>query len=197
MRFASIICIVVLLVLAMGITNNAQAFDGERKGFLLGVGLGFGQTSFNEYKGVGTAIQSNFKIGYGFPNNQTQLYYINKVSWAKRTVGHNYDGTANKKRWVTGQSSIGVSHYLLPQAPCFYITGGIGLSASYVFSKEAGKTYEEYDTGMGFFSGVGYEFSRHWSVEVELMTGRHPNTHDNDYTDSDWTIRATFNALAY
>jgi len=146
------------------LSANAQAFDGQRKGFILGGGLGLGMTSYTLEFGTLTSDRFNkisfmtdFKIGYA-PTDQVEIYYSSKGSWwseSGTTFLHSY-GTA------------ALSYYLLPQSPTFYLTGGIGFS-SLAAPFENNTTTE---TGFGFFGGAGYEFIRHFAIEANLMYGQ-------------------------
>ena len=142
--------------------TDALAWDGQRKGFILGFGLGPGLTSFTqtvEYKGMRETsdrenefgLQTDFKIGYA-PNNFLQIYWMSKVSWF---IAH-------------GVAGLGISYYFKPESPSPYLTGGLGYS-SWTTPFEVGA---EAWYGPGLSVGVGYEFFRHWSAEVNLSWGK-------------------------
>jgi hypothetical protein len=181
-RFSAVA--VAMLFLASAV--QVWAFDGQRKGFILGGGLGLGITSFTEELGPFSTDRENkfsfmtdFKIGYA-PTEQVEIYYSSKVAWFDYfgiTAAHGY-GTA------------AVSYYLVPQSPTFFLSGGLGFSSiSAPFESNS-----DSDIGFGFFVGGGYEFIRHFAVEVDLMYGQ-PT--EGDYSFKGLVPRVTFVATAF
>jgi hypothetical protein len=188
--------VVVGLVL-FGLVGNAQAWDQQRKGFLLGFGVGPGFTSYTQTVAVsggssgGTVsfesdrensvgVMTDFKIGYA-PDNSWAIYYTSKVSWfgMENALGNNVT-IAN------GLGAAGVTYWFQPQAPSPFVAGGIGFSTwSLPFEDPAPDSW----IGPGFFAGGGYEFSRHWSVEGYLSWGK-PK-------DTIWGIEVSSNALSF
>jgi len=76
--------IVILFVLVILLTNLANAWDGQRKGFLLGIGMGIGYDSYSgvqydlispESKDNSTfAYAASPRIGYAISNNLAFYY---------------------------------------------------------------------------------------------------------------------------
>jgi hypothetical protein len=175
--------VVVGLVL-FGLVGNAQAWDQQRKGFLLGFGVGPGFTSYTQTVAVsgglsgGTisfesdrentaGVATDFKIGYA-PDNSWAIYYTSKVSWfgMENALGNNVT-IAN------GLGAAAVCYWFQPQAPSPFVAGGIGFSTwSVPFEDPAPDTW----IGPGLFAGGGYEFSKHWSVEGYLSWGKPKDT---------------------
>lgn len=170
-------------------TNLLYAFDNNRKGFILGLGVGFSSLSYTQELYVNrtsvTASESkspfvtNFKIG-GAPSNQVLIYWSSKVNWfeMQNALGSTSDMTA-------GYGTISVSYYQQPVAPSFYFSGGLGFS-SWNASSSAGNSNS---SGRGLMLGVGYEFSPHWCVELSLGTG------DPSRTESGVTLTTHTSAL--
>jgi hypothetical protein len=184
--------------------TQAHAFDGQRKGFLLGGGLGLGFTSFSQEVAVSfwgyhesvksdrenkVGVISDFKIGYA-PDNSWAIYYTSKVSWfgMENALGNNVT-VAN------GLGAAAVSYWFKPQAPSPFIAGGIGYSTwSLPFEDDPPDTW----TGPGFFVGGGYEFSRHWSIEGYLSWGKPKHEEFGIEANSNaLSFMLTINALAY
>lgn len=71
-----------LLVLAASLLlcADAHAFDGQRKGFVLGFGAGPGHLDFGQEKESTWGVQTDLKIGAGL-NDQTLLHYTGKQIW--------------------------------------------------------------------------------------------------------------------
>jgi hypothetical protein len=168
-------CCVVLLCLAIVsiLAVDVCALDGERKGFILGFSVGPAVTSFTQKVAlsVGDITESerenkfgagtDFRIGYA-PSNQLMLYYTNKLTWLRLTNTLNEDVTV-----VNGVGLFGLSYYLLPQAPSFYVAGTIGTSLWGVYD-DLGNAW----TGFGLGGTAGYEFTKYWSVEGTVMWGK-------------------------
>jgi hypothetical protein len=196
MRLSRMFVVAVLVaVMAVG----ATAFDGQRKGFLLGGGLGAGMITYTqtlEYGGLSItsdrenkgAFNTDFKIGYGI-NERTEVYYTSKVTWfgMDNSVG---DGVTI----ADGLYGIGVSHSLKSWIPTWYLTGGLALATWSAPFEENSDTW----SGLGFYLGAGYEFSRHYSFEVDVIYGNPGDSEAGiEASTRSTAFRATFNALAY
>ncbi|HKZ22133.1 MAG TPA: hypothetical protein VJ165_02905 [candidate division Zixibacteria bacterium] len=175
-----------VLVLSLFVTSTVWGFNGVRKGFILGGGIGLGMTSFKEELGSlstdwssNFAFMTDFKIGYA-PNEQWEIYYSDKSSW------FDYYG-------ITALHSFGtaaISYYLTPATPTFFLSGGLGFSAiSAPFESNSGS-----DIGFGTFVGGGYEFAKHFAVQFDLMFGM---PQESGYTFTGVTPRVTVVATAF
>jgi len=145
-----------MIILMLMAPLTANAFDGERKGFMLNLGLGFGQGKVSWTGGSldGTGFGPDLKIGGG-PSNQVLVYYTNRVLW--------WEPEGYSQKLVTGMSAVGVSYFLQPQAPSFFFSGALGLG---VFTNS---DFDDPDSGIGFTIGVGFEFSRNYIIEFTFM----------------------------
>ena len=203
---------------------NASAFDGQRKGFILGFGLGPGMDMHKQNASVSVlgislldqdfvdeskfAFATDFRLGYA-PNNQLIIYYDNKVSWFKADWGEEMavnisTGSVNIMGYsdvmvLSGLTGFGVSYFLAPQAPSPFFTGGLGLASSMTF--ESGTSAR---IGFGFFVGGGYEFAPHWFAEGNISYGSAAKSEsmysglvDYDITSTDFAFKATINVMAY
>jgi hypothetical protein len=137
------------------VATSAHAFNGERKGFILGFGLGPGFTSYTEkiteeYGGVKQSIErdrksklglvTDFKIGYA-PSNFLEIYWFSKVSWFGHKFVQSYDFYDYYYEYVyhyeyvedwmvaNGVAGIGGTYYFRPTAPSWFLSGGLGYSA--------------------------------------------------------------------
>ncbi len=133
---------------------TASAFDGERKGFMLNLGAGFGQTFSSGGSNNTTGFVTDFKIGGG-PSNKVQVYYTNRVLW------YSYDFTSTTL--AKGMSAMGVSYFLKPHSPSLFFSGALGLAA---INSSSGRSS---DPGFGFTLGIGLEFARHFIWEITVM----------------------------
>lgn len=169
---------------------GAFAFDDSRKGFVIGISAGPSLTSFTQTIefldqeetsdrensfGAGT----DFRIGYG-PNENLLIYYKNGVTWfsMENALGDNVI-VAN------GVGGVGVSYFLTPEAPSFFLTGGLGFSFWMLPFEEGTDTW----IGLGLSVGAGYEFAPHWVVEASAMYG--------NPSDEAGGLTATTNALGF
>jgi opacity protein-like surface antigen len=182
MKQASLLICIVISVLC---STSTYAFDGERKGFILGGGLGVGYLSnttspdFLSDTKSRLAFQTNFKIGYA-PSNTLEIFYSNKVSWWSRSG-----------LYVLGLSAAAFTLYFDNTSETdWFVSSGIG------FSSIGEIKFDNVDSGSGFglFGGAGYEFSNHWTVEVDLLYSN-VTVRDNDYDF--FGVLVTINVLAF
>lgn len=164
--FGKVLAIIVVLTIA----TNVYAWDGQRKGFVLGFGLGGGYTTFTqtvEVSGVSETgdrenkfgVNSDFKIGYA-PSNQLLIYWMSNVNWfnLENVLGDNVI-IAN------GVGGVGFTYYFSPADKSAYLRGGIGGSTWMApFDSDIDNWY-----GFGVVGGFGYEFAKHWSIEAVAM----------------------------
>ncbi len=187
--------IFLILVFVLSFSSVVSAFDGQRKGFILGFGIGPGYTSFTQEVGSissdrenSFAIQTDFKIGLG-TTEQFQIYWQSKVSWFSMTNALNNDVTV-----AHGFGGIGFSYYLKPETKTLYLTGGLGYSSWGLPFESNAETW----MGLGITLGAGYEFSPHWNLEGNLMFGKpSDDSMGIDISTNGTTIRAVISYLAY
>ena len=188
-----------VLVLSLFVVGSAFGFDGVRKGFVLGGGLGFGLSSYTvKLSDPFVSIESDrenrfsfmtdFKIGYA-PTNQVEIVYSNKSAWFK---GDGY--VLNTLTFLHGLSTASVNYYLKPEGPTFFLSGGLGLaSLSDPFENNPESWY-----GFGFYVGGGYEIIKHYAVVFDLMYGIPSDTQFGvEATYKGLTPRVTFVATAF
>ena len=178
-KFYVMTCVVVFMLAG----TNVFAFDGQRKGFILGGGIGAGflsnETNFSSTQSEGV-FATNFKIGYA-PSNTLEVYYVSKGSW--------WDGTAFTT--LLGISAIGITKYLDNTSETgLFITGAIGLSALDAPFEEN----IEASTGFGLIGGAGYEFSSHWNIEADLL---YSTIEDSGADFDSFGVRVSVNGLAF
>jgi hypothetical protein len=161
------LCILALLGALMALPGESAAFDGNRKGFLLDLGLGGGyQSTSQEWDILGETLETddslgglalNFKIGYGFNNRLLLTYTSNGVSGsAKDAAGDSYTSTFS----VGG---IGLTYFLKDSAPSLFFDTTLGLSSW--DNGEGGLS------GGGLSVGAGYEFKKNWLVSADFGFG--------------------------
>ncbi len=190
---------VLLFLLVISFSTNLFAFDNNRKGFVLGIGVGPALTSYTQEvvifsKAVTSdrenafGVATDFKIGYGASEN-FMIYYVNKVTWFSMD-----NALGSSVTIANGVGLLGVSYFLEPVAPSFYLTGTIGLSTWMAPFEDGSSTW----TGFGVAAGGGYEFKEHWTVEAGLMWGKPGDTEMGiDVSTNALGVMFTINYLAY
>lgn len=117
MRFC--VCFSIVFFLILG-SSAAKAFDGKRKGFVLGGSLGLGLDSFTQTIDRGRsqiigdretkdALHTGFLIGVGF-SEQMLLYYSYRMAWFGITNALDENVTI-----ANGISGVGLSYYMNPR----------------------------------------------------------------------------------
>lgn len=172
-----------LVVMALGSTETAFAFNGERQGFLLGLGVGASSYTIENRDGK-TGLETDLKIGYGY-TNQFQVFYTNKVNFGSAEGDYSLQ--------MHGLTGIGANYYFNPLAPSFFVGGGVGL-ATHNFISSDSEHDSISDSGAGVYISGGYEFARHWNVELSIV--RDSIDYDRG-SRSAMTFMVTVNALAY
>ncbi|MBN2829449.1 MAG: hypothetical protein JXR56_03895 [Candidatus Cloacimonetes bacterium] len=195
----------VLTILILIVTMTTLfAFDGKKKGFLLGFGVGAAGVSYSQtIEGEGDSITSDteekgafatdFKIGYA-PSNNLEIYYTNQVAWFTMHNALDDDTTI-----VDGVTAVGASYFLSqsPTDPTFkpspFISFGLGLS-SWSSMNNDGNAW----TGVGYFLGVGYEFSKHNRISLNLF-GNNPSIEESGvtFTTNSKAFLLTYSLMAY
>jgi len=146
-----------MLILSLAVTNPVMAFDGNRKGFCLGLGAGLG---------TGTIVND------GRPNYQTPigLQMSQTIGWGLSDQivivlsGHMaiYNEQDSNGIWV--MPGVFFRYYFKPSAPSFYISGGPALV---VLASEGVDSFLGIDGGAGATLGGGYHLSRYFQLQLE------------------------------
>jgi len=176
------VLLVFLALLMFAVPMTASAFDGERQGFMLNLGAGFGQGKISWKGGSvdGTGICTDFKIGGG-PSNQFLVYYTNRALW--------YSPDNSSVDLVNGMSAGGVTYFLEPKAPSFFFSGALGIGVL------TDSEVSDSESGFGLTVGIGYEIVRNFIVEFTYMYAGLSNDYDEDPSISNLAL--TISWLAY
>ncbi len=159
LRYA--LCVVIVLAVA----TPSYAFNGMRKGFVLGGGLGVAPVarievgSYDESRVGGAA---NFLIGYGWDEQNLLVFEGNGTSY-KPDIGPD-------AMFSQGFGGPAWYHYFKPVARTFFTVVGVGFY-SFSYDIEDGEE-DSNDSGLGLMGGVGYEFARHWQVSFVVNGGK-------------------------
>jgi len=175
-----ILFITAIIFLTIG-AMQASAFDGQRKGFMLNLGIGFGQGALKA-SAMGTSVTADamgfatdFKIGAG-TSNQFQIYYTNRALWFSPEIGEGENKISGNL--YNGMSAAGVTYFLEPQAPSVFFSGALGIGVTN--DQDADYPMD----GFGFTAGVGFEFTRNFVAELTYMHAGVSGDHDIDGVDT-------------
>ena len=142
----------------------AHAFDGQRKGFILGGGAGLGYATVDQRlrgRAETVGLQTVFIIGAGV-SDQVTISFTGLQFW-----GSDFPevGLSSEVELVF-MPSVGVRYFLSPDAPSFF--GALGFGFAFYDAPSGGFGI----WGGGGFAphlGLGYEFARHYSAELDLV----------------------------
>jgi len=160
-----------MFVLLLNI-SPAQAWDGKRQGFLLGLGAGSGNVEYTNVQSAHLkdtnrsdkqgAVAFMPKVGYGLTDQLAFLYYRHPLNFkAENSLGKTEDLTACVEL-------LGFNYYFSDSDSSLYI--GAGSGNSYFFQGLDNQN----DTalkGTGSAYSIGYAFSAHYSIEFTSLTG--------------------------
>jgi hypothetical protein len=195
-----------LMVAFICILANLVAFDGNRKGFLLGFGGGVSSVSYKqEVEFFGETIKgpsvseygfvTDFKIGYS-PANHIEFYYTSKTAWINLSNTYGDDIVI-----ADGVGCIGFSYFIEPKLksgewhPSFFLSGGVGLSS---WSAPLDSDIDDSYKGVGAFLGFGYELAKHYRISMEYFVNNPSDdtTYGTATTYSE-VLMITFSGLAF
>ena len=155
--------ILIVCVLFILLASTAWSFDGNRKGFVLGGGLGFAATAKWEVDGLsiisesGSGIGLNLLIGFACDENNMIVYEGNVAGYKSDAVDVNLSQGFNGAAWY---------HYFGLPGKSMFTTVGLGF---YVFEADG---YDANDLGGAIMIGAGYEFARHWQIGAYFSAGK-------------------------
>lgn len=156
---------IVMFVLLVAMATSVTAFNGQRKGFVLGGGLGFAplvkwstEVGPFEYSESKAGVALHILIGYAWDEHNMIVYEGNAAGYTDddvfdEPVSQGFDGAA----WY---------HYYGVAGRSAFTAVGLGL---YTF--DAGD-YEANDPSVGILIGGGYEFARHWQLGGYISFGK-------------------------
>ncbi len=156
--------VLITLMAVLLMAASAGAFDGLRKGFVLGGGVGFAVTADWDFdvSGVsigedGSGLGLNLLIGYAWDEQNMIVYEENACGWDSDLIGEFI---------VQGFRGASWYHYFGPMGKSLFTATGIGY---YAFNVD---TYRDNKPAFGLLLGGGYEFTRHVQVAAYFSTGK-------------------------
>jgi len=141
--------LVITLVTVLFLAASAGAFDGTRKGFVLGGGLGI--AAFADYNAEehgrtlsegGSDIGMSFLLGYAWDDRNMIVYEGNASGWTSDSLDENVFQGFYGAAWY---------HYYGHSNRSLFSVAGLGYYSFHVW------TYERHDRGPALLVGGGYE----------------------------------------
>jgi hypothetical protein len=151
---------VTALLLSLSLVGAIE-LQAQRSGFIIGLGLGAGVTSYS-FSDFGSGNETNaglatdFKIGAQV-SPAVQVYYLGRTNWFT---------PRGSNLVAVGISALGLT-YVLPSAPV-HVSAGFGYASWIEFDIEHGGALG----GPGVTGGVGWEFADLWLLDFALTYGK-------------------------
>ncbi|UCD64811.1 MAG: hypothetical protein JSW34_05085 [Candidatus Zixiibacteriota bacterium] len=155
MKLTRVLSVAILILL---IASSASAFDGLRKGFVLGGGLGMApvvRTSIFDADDSRGGVGLHIVIGYAW-DEYNMIVYESNVAGAE----------AGRVTYAQGFGGPAWYHYFGPQGKSFFTVVGLGFYSYQIEDEDLN------DSGGGYLIGGGYEFARHFQVAMYLSGGK-------------------------
>jgi hypothetical protein len=143
-----------LLVLLIP-TSEAFGFDGSRKGFVLGMGGGYGNLfaiSRDAADVSGQGVLTELVLGHGV-SEQWLVHYSGRQIW----------GSSKGLIYTAVFPSVAVTYFSRPKSPSIYLMGSLGVAGAGDLTIEGGRGNV---SGTAAFAGIGYESTKHLGFEV-------------------------------
>ncbi len=162
-----------LIIMVLVLATSTSAFDGKRKGFVLGGGGGMAPTMrvAIDSPDISDALSGpalNLMTGYAW-NEANLIAFMSNATFCK---GRGCPPEAGEEFLISqGFAGLTYHHYFGPVGRSFYLSGGVGLQYWNFFDDD----YDSPDPGTGFFLGGGYEFVRHIQVNGSYSFGKTSN----------------------
>ena len=143
------------------VPSGVEAFDGNRKGFVVGIGAGVAPVAkWSRSFGINetqSGFAFNLVVGHGLSSKDL-------VVWSALGATNTSDVFVNQV--VQGISSFQWYHFLSNQDQSFYTSIGIGVM---VFQPDRGTTRQG---GIGFKGELGYEVEKHLLIGTYGILGQ-------------------------
>lgn len=148
----------ILVLLLMLVAQDTRAFDGHRKGFVLGFGVGAGAIDVEKvirYRTIEDdlyGVYTDLTLGWAV-SNRVLVHYAGRQQFSAADNG-----------WYLGFPGLGVSYFTREQAPSLVLMAGVGIMLG--LGVESVGTGSAWAVGSGGpYVGIGYEWSKNFAVE--------------------------------
>ena len=165
--------LVLSIIFCFFVLNYATAFDNQRGGFIIGGIGGITTIHWHQVAHNGTRItiydkwdfglHTDFRLGGVSHGNRAMYFWWNAFNlfFADNYMPSVY---GNKALVISGVSGFGFAFYLNPTSPSLYFNVGAGPAMWHTPDKDVQMPW----IGVGAMGGIGYEFARHWSIELGI-----------------------------
>lgn len=152
---------VAVLAVSVLSTCSLAGWDGQRQGFLLGIGAGGASVSYVGTKSKSTqttvgAVMTGSRIGYAWTNTRAIELYNSSLMVTNSTFG--YSGV-NFQAWSAEEA----------QSNSWF--GGLGLMTRSVGTVTDAQGQFPASYGFGGNFGYGFEIAKHASIDLNLLLG--------------------------
>lgn len=182
------------VIAVIALTSIATAFDGKRKGFVIGGGIGFAPVTkatsddpeasdYDEF-----SYATDVTMGYAF-GNRDMILLIGRTG-TYLTDERLLSGDPVEVSVTQGFAGLAFRHYFRSEAPSLFVTAGIGAQTWYSDTFKFIRPEER----TSILVGVGYEFARHFQVDASISSGT-TTLHHADYDNT--TIVVTIGGLIF
>jgi len=147
----------------------SSAFDGNRKGLVLGGGVGVSPVARWSTEGIGESMVGlgmHIVAGYAWDEHNVIVYEGNLTFFSSDYYNSTSLFGSSSLLSAQGIDAASWYHYAGPAGRSFFTVVGLGLC---VFDR--GEAYHS-DSGGGYLLGGGYEFARHFQVGLYFSGGR-------------------------
>ena len=189
-------CVISSVCLFLFLAADVSAWDKQRKGFVLGMSMGPSYVTLthgrdeSEKDFESTGISGKGIIGFA-PSNNALVYFTDRVDF------FNFEWADTLSDPSAGGGSLGfgmgLTYFVYPEAPSFFLDGGVGIDLIFYDPVK-----DEFETGLYFEAGVGYEIHPRLAVEFEAIwhdLSESPRTSQTTVTAT--TYKITFVVLGY
>jgi hypothetical protein len=151
------IAVLLAVVVLSAPFSDALGFDGNREGFVLGFGGGYGglfeitQNAYNDASGKG--VLTELVIGHGV-SKQWLIHYSGRQIW----------GSTKGILYTAVFPSVAATHFHRDKSPSIYEMGSLGIAAAGDVAIEGGRGGGV--AGPAAFLGIGYEAERGFGFEL-------------------------------
>ena len=147
------IFLLVVFTCSTPLVSDAQLFDGEREGLLLGIGVGYAAiASGGEIEGSAAGFATSGKLGYGM-SDQLTIYLSSTVPSIIPSLGFMYFTDRNSDYYVHGA----LGYTSADEDSLVSLSGGIGYELRDHVSLELGLGYirytDTYTSGFNIWTG--------------------------------------------
>ncbi len=163
-------------LLIVGLVSRAGALDNNRKGFMVGAGLGPATSSYvlkvvedpndPQLRELGRdesfAFGIDFRMGGGI-NERVMVFFLSRIPWFSNPISRRGSSV------TAGITALAATYSFRTEPGGPYVLGGLGLSS---WSDGFPATSAETWWGFGVIAGFGWELKPHFPLELTAQWGK-------------------------